>query len=51
MVEKLLDWLKSLPGKVIGVHPNDNTATMWLKFEDIKNLIKNNCERIILVDF
>ena len=42
---------KSLTGKVIGVHPNDNTATMWLKFEDIKNLIKNNCERIILVDF
>lgn len=24
----------------VGVHPNDNTATVWLSFKDLKNLIE-----------
>jgi Ala-tRNA(Pro) deacylase len=26
---------------IIGVHPNDNTATVWLSFKDLKKLIEN----------
>lgn len=26
----------------IGVHPNDNTATVWLKTEDLLTLIKEH---------
>ena len=25
----------------VGVHPNDNTATVWLSFRDLKKLIEN----------
>ncbi len=31
---------KSLEGGTIGLHPNDNTATIWMKFEDLRKLIK-----------
>ncbi len=27
--------------KALGVHPNDNTATVWLSFRDLKKLIEN----------
>jgi len=27
---------------VIGMHPNDNTATLWLKVKDLKNIIKEH---------
>lgn len=27
---------------IIGVHPNDNTATVWIKVEDLINIIKEN---------
>lgn len=26
--------------QIIGVHPNDNTATLWLKVEDLMAIIK-----------
>ena len=29
---------------LIGVHPNDNTATVWLKAEDLIRIIGNKCE-------
>lgn len=29
------------PG-IIGVHPNDNTATVWLKTENLEKIIKNH---------
>ena len=28
--------------KIIGVHPNDNTATIWLKVEDLLEIIKEH---------
>ena len=28
-------------GNLIGVHPNDNTATVWIKSDDLIELIKN----------
>lgn len=27
-------------GGIIGIHPNDNTATVWLKAEDLIQLIE-----------
>lgn len=30
----------------IGVHPNENTATIWMDFSDLENLIKEHGNRI-----
>ncbi len=30
------------PGNLIGVHPNDNTATVWMKADDLVKLIKEH---------
>lgn len=35
---------------LIGVHPNDNTATVWLKTQDLINLIEENGHRVNLVN-
>lgn len=29
-------------GETIGIHPNDNTATVWLKMDDLEKIIKNH---------
>ncbi|HAT4374209.1 TPA: prolyl-tRNA synthetase associated domain-containing protein [Clostridioides difficile] len=34
----------------IGIHPNDNTATVFLKFEDMKKLIEENGNEIYYVE-
>ena len=34
---------------LIGVHPNDNTATVWLKAEDLVRLIGEHGNRIHVV--
>ena len=36
------------PG-LIGVHPNDNTATVWLKAEDLVRMIEEHGNRINVV--
>lgn len=35
---------------LIGVHPNDNTATVWLKTPDLLRLLKENGTRITLFE-
>ena len=40
------DFLDS-PG-LIGVHPNDNTATVWLKTEDLIAIIQEHGSRVVL---
>lgn len=35
---------------IIGVHPNDNTATVWLKVEDLINLIKENGNQVFEIE-
>ena len=35
---------------LIGVHPNDNTATVWLKTQDLLRLLEENDTRITLFD-
>ena len=37
------------PG-MIGVHPNDNTATVWLKIEDLINIIKEHGNEVEIVE-
>ena len=29
-------------GSMIGVHPNDNTATVWMQADDLMELIKKH---------
>lgn len=36
--------------KIIGVHPNDNTATIWLKVEDLINLIKDHGNEVTIIN-
>lgn len=38
------DFIES-PG-LIGIHPNDNTATVWLKTEDLINVIKEHGNKV-----
>lgn len=35
---------------IIGVHPNDNTATIWLKVEDLIDIIKENGNTVNIVE-
>ena len=38
------------PG-LVGVHPNDNTATVWLKTEDLISIVKDHGNDVTLADF
>lgn len=35
---------------IIGVHPNDNTATIWLKVNDLINIIKEHGNQVNIVE-
>lgn len=35
--------------KIIGVHPNDNTATLWIKADDLINIIKKHGNLVTIV--
>ena len=35
---------------IIGIHPNDNTATIWLKTKDLINIIKEHGYEVELVE-
>lgn len=37
-------------GHKIGVHPNDNTATVWLEFEDLVCLIKSHGNEVTVTE-
>ena len=39
-----------LNGDLIGVHPNDNTATVWLKTTDLIALIKSHGNEVIVTE-
>ena len=38
------------PPALIGAHPNDNTATVWLKAEDLVRLIRAHGNQVITAD-
>ena len=35
---------------IIGIHPNDNTATVWLKVEDLISIIKEHGNQVNIVE-
>lgn len=35
---------------IIGVHPNDNTATVWLKVEDLIDIIKEHGNKVNIIE-
>ena len=37
-------------GGLAGVHPNDNTATVWLKAEDLVELVKKHGNAVNVVE-
>jgi Ala-tRNA(Pro) deacylase len=42
---------KSLMGKKrLGVHPNDNTATVWLSFDDLHDIVRRNGNAIHFIE-
>ena len=36
---------------IVGVHPNDNTATIWLKVEDLIEIIKDHGNKVNIEEF
>lgn len=36
--------------QIIGVHPNDNTATLWLKVTDLIDIIKEHGNQVNVVE-
>lgn len=40
---------KNPPG-LIGVHPNDNTATVWIKTDDLINIIKKHGNKVNIIE-
>jgi len=47
-VEFFLD--SAFMGGLIGVHPNDNTATVWMKAEELVRIIREHGNRVNIVD-
>ena len=39
----------AVPG-IIGIHPNDNTATIWLKTEDLIAVIKEHGSQVCMIE-
>ena len=37
-------------GNPIGIHPNDNTATVWIRSEDLVKLLRNNGTEVNVVE-
>ena len=35
---------------LIGVHPNDNTATIWLRVEDLIDIIKKHGNKVNIIE-
>lgn len=35
----------------VGVHPNDNSATLWLSFDSLRNIIEEHGNQILFVQF
>ena len=42
------DFLKDK--KIIGVHPNENTATLWLKVDDLLKIIREHGTEVEFAD-
>lgn len=41
---------RAFAGGLIGVHPNDNTATLWLKTEDLVRVLQEHGTEVLVTD-
>ena len=41
---------RAFAGGLIGVHPNDNTATLWLKTEDLVRVLQAHGTEVVVTD-
>ena len=49
-VKVFLDKAFFEPPEIIGVHPNDNTATVWLKTNDLVEIIKEHGNEVSIAE-
>ena len=42
---------KSLQNRQIGIHPMENTATIFIAFEDVKKLVEDHGNAVVMCDF
>lgn len=49
-VQVLMDSDFLEPPGLIGVHPNDNTATVWMRTEDLADIIKGHGNQVEIFD-
>ena len=42
---------KSLQNQQIGIHPMENTATIFMAFEDVEKLVEDHGNPIVKCDF
>lgn len=49
-VQLYIDSYFTKNSKLIGVHPNDNTATVWLKTEDLIKIIEEHGNQVNVID-
>ena len=35
---------------IIGIHPNDNTATVWMKVEDLLEIVKEHGNQVTVIE-
>ena len=41
---------RAFAGGLVGVHPNDNTATLWLRTEDLIRVVRDHGDEIEYID-
>ena len=39
-----------MAGDLIGIHPNDNTATVWMKASDLIDIIKSHGNEVVIAE-
>ena len=49
-VQFFIDKEFDIEGALIGVHPNDNTATIWLKVSDLLKIIEEHGNRVHIME-
>lgn len=43
---------RSLDGNaIVGIHPNDTTASVWLSFQDVVRIVRAHGNEIVMLDF
>ena len=48
--KKVIVYIDKYFNDIIGIHPNDNTATIYLKVEDLIDIIKSHGNEVHIVE-